>query len=200
MRSSQEKNGIRLQLCIFFMNIFSHHSVTRRAYFPIPQRFPWPQTIHFRGTYFLKKNVLGDWGEKCPVAGFYEFFLLYRLKETHGWGSAHTFCSLENSELNLTLSVLCCLHLGSWALCTWAGIEVKFRGGISRTIHISEQQRRWDSHERATLEVICLVPPMALSKEQHWGKQSLPQMSQTGLLASSLLSFLIWKKKKNAWL
>lgn len=66
-----------------------------------------------------------------------------------------------------------------------------------RTSQIAEQQCRSHRHSSATSRVVCSVPPIALPKQQHWGKRSLPPMSHTDLLAaSSFLSFLIWRKKK----
>ena len=60
--------------------------------------------MHIRGEHSLKGIFLGDWGEKIRVASFQNSF---HLKETDGWGSTDTSCSLENFVLNLVLSALC---------------------------------------------------------------------------------------------
>lgn len=51
------------------------------ASFSVPQRFLLPPDSLLQ-RYIL--FALGDWGEKCLVVSFQEFFLLYHLKEADG--------------------------------------------------------------------------------------------------------------------
>lgn len=85
--------------------------------FRIPKDFYWQETIHCRGVCFLK-SVLGDLGEKWPVAGISSFHCAMQRS------SQQNTCSLENFVLTL---VLCCIHMSSHELCTWVEIKVKFK-------------------------------------------------------------------------
>lgn len=70
LSSSQERNWNEVTAIYFLYEYFFTPRLNINIYSVTLQRFPLPQIIHCRGIYFLKNDVLGDWREQCPVAGF----------------------------------------------------------------------------------------------------------------------------------